>query len=40
MKRRPGPPVRSSRLVRVQDWWAFDLDDTGLHPSTSNRQRI
>jgi CBS domain-containing protein len=27
-------------VVRVQDWLTFDLDDTRLHPSASNRQRI
>jgi hypothetical protein len=27
-------------VVRVQDWLAFDLDDTRLQPSASNRQRI
>jgi len=27
-------------VVRVQDWLTFDLDDTSLQPSTSNRQRI
>jgi osmotically-inducible protein OsmY len=27
-------------VVRVQDWLTFDLDDTGLQPSTSNRPRI
>jgi len=26
--------------VRVQDWLTFELDDTGLQPSSSNRQRI
>jgi hypothetical protein len=27
-------------VVRVRDWLTFDLDDTRLQPSTSNRQRI
>jgi hypothetical protein len=27
-------------VVRVRDRLTFDLDDTGLHPSTTNRQRI
>ncbi|HEX5877339.1 MAG TPA: CBS domain-containing protein [Actinomycetota bacterium] len=27
-------------VVRVQDWLTFDLDDTRLPPSASNRQRI
>ena len=27
-------------VVRVQDWLTFDLDDTRLQPSASNRQRI
>jgi osmotically-inducible protein OsmY len=27
-------------VVRVQDWLTFELDDTGLQPSSSNRQRI
>ena len=27
-------------VVRVQEWPTFDQDDTRLHPSASNRQRI
>jgi CBS domain-containing protein len=27
-------------VVRVRDWLTFELDDTGLQPSSSNRQRI
>jgi CBS-domain-containing membrane protein len=27
-------------VVRVQDWLTFDLDDTRLQPSASNRHRI
>ena len=27
-------------VVRVQDWLTFELDDIGLQPSRSNRQRI
>ncbi len=27
-------------VVRVRDWLTFDLDDTSLQPSASNRQRI
>jgi hypothetical protein len=27
-------------VLRVQDWLTFELDDTGLQPSSSNRQRI
>ncbi len=27
-------------VVRVQDWLTFEVDDTGLQPSSSNRQRI
>ena len=27
-------------VVRVQGWLTFDLDDTRLQPSASNRQRI
>ena len=27
-------------VVRVQDWLTFDVDDTSLQPSSSNRQRI
>jgi CBS-domain-containing membrane protein len=27
-------------LSRVQDWLTFELDDTGLQPSSSNHHRI
>jgi acyl carrier protein len=27
-------------VVRIEDWLTFELDDTGVQPSSSNRQQI